>query len=519
MNSNQAGNAPGAALFPRVAIIGGGLGGIAMAVKLKQAGIDSFTIFEKNDGPGGTWWENTYPGAQVDIASSFYSYSFKPHYDWPRSHANQAEVLQYIQDIVDEFGLRPRFRFGARIRQVVWNEASHTWTVHAQSGEALEYDIAVSCVGFLNEPAYPAWPGLADFQGPKFHTARWEHRHDLAGKRVAVVGTGSTACQVVSAIAPRVGHLYLFQREPGYVAPKNYREFSSGERSRLRRWPLIQRLRRIRAFLAFERLRASALADGRMQRLLRQACVDHIAAGVKDVELREKVTPTYAFYCKRPILDDFYYPALNRDNVEVVPRAVTRVTRTGVVDADGVEREVDVLVMATGFQAANYLSSLEVKGRAGRSIHEAWGTEPRAFLGLSVPGFPNLFLLYGPNTNGGSAIFLLERQAEWIVATIKRMRRRKATAAEVRQDLFDRFVRWVDKGNAGKAWVSGGCNHNYYFSPTGRVVTQWPYSSVLYWLLTKALRPYAYVFRRLPAAGPLRAPATARGAERVGERA
>lgn len=505
MNSSQTKNDPGRARFPRFAIIGGGLGGIAMAVKLKQAGIDGFTVFEKNDGPGGTWWENTYPGAQVDVASSFYSFSFMQHYDWPRSHANQAEVLQYAQDVIDEFGVRAHLRFGARVRQVIWNEANHSYTVHTEAGEALEYDIVVSCVGMLNEPAYPAWPGLADFQGPKFHTARWQHQHDLSGKRVALVGTGSTACQVVSAIAPRVGRLYLFQREPGYVAPKNYHEFSAAERRRLRRWPILQRLRRIRAFLGFERVRASSLTGSKMQGNFHRACLNHIAAGVKDPELRKLVTPAYGFFCKRPILDDFFYPALNRDNVEVVPRAVTRVTRTGIVDAEGVEREVDVLVMATGFQAANYLCTLEVKGRGGRSIHDAWKGDPKAFLGLSVPGFPNFFMMYGPNTNGGSVTFLHERQAAWILGTVKQMRRRKAGAAEVRQDLFERFNRWVDKGNAGKAWVTGGCNHNYYFSPAGRVVTQWPYSSALYWLLSTVLRPFAYVFERRPALEPVRA--------------
>jgi cation diffusion facilitator CzcD-associated flavoprotein CzcO len=292
----------------------------------------------------------------------------------------------------------------------------------------------------------------------------------------------------------------VFQREPGHVAPKNYREFSAAERNRLCRLPVIQRYRRFRDFMKFERRKAASTLGTAAQRKFQKMCIDHIEARVRDPALRKFLTPTYAFFCKRAIIDDFFYPTLNRDNVELVPRAVTRVTKTGLVDADGVEREIDVLVMATGFHAAGYLPFLDVKGRGNRRIHDVWKTEPRALMGLSVPGFPNFFMLYGPNTNsGGSMIFQHECQAKWIVDTMHQMRKRKATAVEAKQELFERFNRWIDKGNSRKAWVSGGCNHNYFLSPAGRVVTQWPYSSFLFWVSTRAIRPFAYVYQRLPA--------------------
>ena len=252
----------------RVAIIGSGFGGIATAVKLQEAGFTDFTVFEKNPGPGGTWWENSYPGAQVDVISAYYSYSFMYDYDWPRSFANQDEVQKYIEDVIDKYGIRSHFRFNAPVREVVWNDATNTYTVHTPQGIPQEFNVVVSGVGMLNDPVVPDWPGLDDFQGPKFHTARWQHQHDLAGKRVAVVGTGSTASQVVPAIAPTVGHLFLFQREPGFVLPKGDRVFTQAERYKLRRWPILQKLDRIKSFVNIERFRSAARPLAAAQRML-----------------------------------------------------------------------------------------------------------------------------------------------------------------------------------------------------------------------------------------------------------
>lgn len=481
---------------PEVVIVGGGFGGIATGVKLKRAGIDTFTIFEKSEGPGGTWWDNRYPGAEVDVWSHLYSYSFMS-YDWSRSHARQDEIQRYLEEVVDRFGLRPHFRFGTTVDEAIWDDTSDMYTVRLRGGEELRAQVVVSALGLLNYPRYPDWPGLERFEGPKFHTSRWEHHHDLTGKRVAVVGTGSTATQVVPEIAPVVEHLYLFQREPGWVVPKGERDFTAEERQRLRS-PLKHRLERMRLALMLERGQIGGAIHRpgtKVNTLREQQCRAFIDAVFADrPDLRAAVTPDYPYPGKRPILNSTFYGALKRDNVELVPRAVASVTPTGVVDAEGKEHPVDVLVMATGFQPANYLASLEVTGRDGRTIHEVWDGEPRAFLGMTVPGFPNFFMLYGPNTNGGEIISCLERQAEHVAGVVRRMARHRVTAVEVRTSFYERYNRWLQKKMEGTAWT---VSNNYYKSASGRIVTQWPFGALFYGVLTKVLaRPSEAVTRR-----------------------
>jgi cation diffusion facilitator CzcD-associated flavoprotein CzcO len=470
---------------PRVAIIGAGLGGLALGAKLKRAGIDSFVIFEQSDGPGGTWWDNTYPGAACDVGSTLYSYSFMP-YDWTGTHPTRDEILSYIKAVIERFGLGNHIRYRTRVTEAAWDHALQQYTVSIAGAEDEPFDVVVSAVGMLNVPRYPNWPGLEGFSGPKFHTARWEHEHDLTGRRVAVVGTGSTAAQVVPALAPTVGELFVFQREPGWILPKAEQVYSRDERARHRRFPFIQRYERAKLYIRFDRLRSAAEPTSAAQRQLREVCLQHIADSIEDPHLRAAVTPDHPVWCKRPILANDYYRALNRDNVHLVPHAVERVTPTGLIDAAGIARDVDVLVMATGFGAAQYLSTLSVKGRGGKGLHETWNGEPNAFLGLGLPGFPNFFMLYGPGTNGGSIIFKLERQAEWIVRVVQRMRRAKLGEVEIRPLAQRGFDRWYERANRTMAWQDGGCN-NYFAGVTGRVVTQWPGSMTLYWLLTLVL--------------------------------
>jgi len=471
-----------------VVIVGGGFGGIAAGVKLTKAGFDRFTIFEKSDGIGGTWWDNTYPGAEVDVASHLYSYSFKRN-DWTRTHARQAELQRYLEEVVDEYGLRRHFRLNTAVERADWDEGTHTYTVRLRDGEELTCRVLISAVGFLNHVNYPTWPGLEDFEGPKFHTSRWEHQHDLTGKRVAVVGTGSTAVQLVPEIAPIVERLYLFQREPGWIVPKGERDFTAEERAELRR-PLRRRIERTKKFYLLEKgVRGGAVyrPGTKVNALREQQCRAYIARELGDrPELQEAVTPTYPYPGKRPIFHSTFYSALKRDNVELVPRAVASVTPQGLVDVDGVEREIDVLVIATGFTASRYLAELEVTGTDGRTIHEVWDEEPYAFLGITVPGFPNFFMLYGPNTNGGEIVFFLERQSEYAVRVLKRITRGRATAVEVSRTWTDAYNRWLQKRLQGMSWDY--CR-NYFTAPTGRIVTQWPYGALLYGLLTKTLGP------------------------------
>ncbi|TML20297.1 MAG: NAD(P)/FAD-dependent oxidoreductase [Actinobacteria bacterium] len=474
------------AATPRVAIVGGGFAGIAAGVKLRKAGIDNFTIFERSLGIGGTWRDNTYPGCEVDTHSHLYSFSFT-HPDWSRTHARQPELQKYLEGVVDEYDLRRHFRMGISVDEAVWDEATHTYRLRLGDGTVETCHVLISAVGFLNVPRYPDWPGLESFRGPKFHTARWEHEHDLTGKRVAFVGTGSTAAQAIPEIGEIAGRLLVFQREPGWVMPKGDRDFTPEEREALRGW-LRWRLARLRQLRRIEKSlwrRAVYRPGSKINSSLEKMCRDYIAREFADrPDLREAVTPTYPYWGKRMILASTYYPALKRDNVELIPRAVTSITESGVVDADNVERPADVLVLSTGFQPTRYLAHLRVVGRGGRSLHDYWAGEPRAFLGITVPGFPNFFMLYGPGTNGGEIVWMLERQSEYAVRVIKRMMRSGVTSVEVKRRWADRYHRWLQSKMDGTAWA---VSNNYFKSETGKIVTQWPYSPLAYSALTKTL--------------------------------
>jgi cation diffusion facilitator CzcD-associated flavoprotein CzcO len=466
----------------RVAIVGGGLGGIAMAVKLSRAGIRDFTVFERSDGPGGVWHENTYPGCEVDTPSMVYSFSFMP-YDWVRTHATQPELQEYAHRIVAHFGIADRFRYGTQVVEAVWDRDDRLYHVLLDTGERLDFEVVVSAVGMFNAPQYPSWPGLDSFVGPLFHSARWEHEHDLTGKRVAVVGTGCTATQIAPALADTVEELILFQREPAWIIPKGERKLSLAERQALSR-PSRRALERHKAFRTFARYLTAFIPGTPGHGKMTQLCLDYIASEIADPVLREQVTPKYPFGCKRVIKSSSFYSTLVRPNVHLVPKAVEAVTCNGLVDADGVEHPVDVIVLGTGFDAVNYLSSLRVVGVDGRSIHEIWDGDPKAYAGLTVPGLPNFYMVYGPNTNGGGPItFQMERQAEAITRIVKRMVLHHYRSVDTKPEALHKFVEYVDRHNAlqGSA-TAAGC-HNYFFSPhSGRNVTQWPLSHRRYML-------------------------------------
>jgi cation diffusion facilitator CzcD-associated flavoprotein CzcO len=480
---------------PKVAIVGGGFAGIAAGVKLRKAGIESFRIYEKSLDIGGTWRDNTYPGCEVDTPSSLYSFSFTIP-SWTRTHARQAELRKYLEGLVDEFGLRLHIRTDIGVDTAVWDERTHTYTLGLDDGSTTTCHLLISAVGFLNVARMPEWPGLDSFCGPAFHTARWEHHHDLRGKRVAVVGTGSSAAQIVPELAPIAGRVLLFQREPGWVMPKGEHDYTPEEQRALRH-PLRWRVERLRQLWRVEKNlwrggnhRPGSKVHTNGERFCR-SYIDRKFADRPD--LREAVTPSYPYWGKRLIFASTFYPALKRENVELIPRAVTRVTETGIVDADGVERQVDVLVLATGFQPTNYLAHLRVMGRDGRSLHDYWAGEPRAFLGITVPGFPNFFMMYGPGTNGGEIIWMLERQAEYAVRALRRMTRSGATAVEVKRRWANAYDRWLQRSVRDSAWTK---SNNYFKSASGKVVTQWPYSPLVYWAMTKSLGRWSERTRR-----------------------
>ncbi len=485
----------GPAGTPRVVVVGAGFGGIGTGVKLKKAGIESFTIYESSAGVGGTWWDNTYPGAEVDVASTLYSFSFKP-FDWSRTHARQAELQSYLEATVDQFGVRPHLRLGVTVESASWDDHRHEWTVRLDTGDVDRCHVLVSAVGFLNVPRYPDWPGLEQFGGPVFHTARWEHQHDLSDRVVAVVGTGSSATQVVPALQPTVGTLYLFQREPGWVMPKGERELTDTERrQRARPWRRAADRATLRYALEKGLIGAATFRPGTgLHQKRQQTCLDYIEAEFADhPDLRKAVTPTYPYPGKRPVLATTFYPALKAENVELIPKAVTGVTSAGIVDADGVERAVDVIVLATGFRAAEYLSRLRITGRRGRTLDQQWAGEPRAYLGITVPGFPNFFMLYGPGTNGGELVSMLEAQAEYAVRAVKHMIRRRVTAVEVRPIFEALWFVWLQWRMEGTSWTT---TTNYFRSGSGRIVTQWPSGNMVYRVLTKVLGGVSETSRR-----------------------
>jgi cation diffusion facilitator CzcD-associated flavoprotein CzcO len=471
----------------RVAVIGAGFGGIAAAVKLRARTDAEVVIFEQSAGVGGTWFDNHYPGCEVDVPSHAYSFSFLK-YDWPRTHATQPELLRYANEVVDRAGLRPLLRLGTKVEELFWENDTQTYRLRTASGEESSYDVVICALGLLSVPRYPSWPGLDGFTGTTFHTARWDHRHDLSGKRVAVVGTGSTAAQVVPAVAEIAGQLSVFQREPGWIEPKRERAYRPRERFAYRNVPLAQKLHRAYQFHLGNRRFKGYRVGGSAQARMRALCTDFIARSVRDPAVAAALTPTYPWGCKRPILATTYYDTFNRDNVELVPHEVVSMTPTGIVDATGTERPIDVLILSTGFQPTRFLASLDVKGRDGGSIHDAWAERPSAYLGVTVAGFPNFFVLYGPNTNGGvSIIAQLERQAEVVVGAVRRLARTRRRSIDTSPAAARRFVAWIDRRMATSASaMNAGC-HNYYHDPAGHNVTQWPGGHLTYAIATRLL--------------------------------
>jgi cation diffusion facilitator CzcD-associated flavoprotein CzcO len=475
--------------------VGAGFGGIGLGVLLKKAHIDTFTIFDKADRVGGTWWHNQYPGAEVDTVSYAYSFPFASQ-AWSRTHARQPELHAYLEGTVDRFDIRPHLQLGTAVQSAVWMEDTHKYRITLSTGEIASCDVLVGATGFLNIPKYPSWPGLDVFRGPIFHTARWEHEHDLRGKTVAVVGTGSTATQVVPELANIVEKLYVFQREPGWIVPKGDRDYTPEEQARLAN-PMRYRLERLKWFWNLEKRtwRGAPWRPGTDDNELgRQAALAFIEKEFADrPDLKKAVTPDYPFWGKRLIFNSKFYSALNRENVELVQCPVVALTGNGVVDAAGIERQVDVLVMATGFLTTEYLATIEVRGVGGPSLQEEWGDDPRAFLGMTVPNFPNFYMLYGPGTNGGEIVSMLMRQAEYIVRAVKRMRQQRVTALEVKPTWAQLYDAWLQSQVNATSWAAAD---NYYKSAGGKIVTQWPFSPGVYRLLIRAFGYRSLAARR-----------------------
>ena len=477
MDSSGPGDTQTPGIAPGIAIIGGGFASLALGYQLKRAGIDGFTIYEKAAELGGVWRENTYPGAACDIPSHLYSFSFEPHYPWSRRYGKQSEILDYQRHVARKYDLQRHFRFGKEVTGAVWDEARSLWQVHFADGEAVAARMLVSAVGQLHRPAYPDIAGQQAFVGKAFHSARWDHSYDFHGKRVAVIGTGASAVQFVPELARQAAQLYVFQRSPGWCIPKFDRAFNAFERLLLRRVPAVHDLDRFRIFWMVEFLASATIRRGPLRALaggiLKLLAQAQLRWQVRDPALRRKLTPQFPIGCKRLLLSNEWLPALAAPVTEVVTEPVAEIVAGGVRTADGRLREVDAIVYGTGFAASEFLAPLELRGRGGRSLREQWKNGADSYLGLGVAGFPNFFMMYGPNTNLGigTILYMLEAQAQYIAACAVAMQARGLQAMEVRGEVQHAFNVELERRNK-EAIFEAGC-HSWYIGPDGRNTNNW----------------------------------------------
>ena len=461
-------------------VIGAGFGGLAAAIKLKRAGFGRLVVLEKADRLGGTWRDNTYPGAACDVPSRLYSYSFALNPNWSRAYSGQTEIQQYMEDVADRFGVRPLIRFNAEVSRADWDEAAKLWRVTLAGGETIEAPVLVSALGQLNRPSFAGIPGRERFKGESWHSARWDHGIDLAGKTVACIGSGASAIQYIPEVAKVAGKVLIFQRTPNYIIPRLDKPTPDWLRRVYKAVPLVDRIFRFTIwqmmdlrFRAFKRGTASAES-------FRKLAISYLNREIADPTLREKLTPNYPIGCKRILISDDYYQTLRRDNVSLITEAVSEITPKGVKTADGAEHPCDAIVYGTGFDTTHFLAPLEIHGLGGRTLSEAWKDGAEAYLGVTVSGFPNLFMLYGPNTNLGhnSIIVMLEAQADYIVKCLRELKRRKAKALDVKPAAQSDFNVQLQKDLESTAWA-GECS-SWYKTASGKITNNWSDDTAAY---------------------------------------
>jgi cation diffusion facilitator CzcD-associated flavoprotein CzcO len=503
---NGAGLAAAAPDEVRIAIIGAGFSGIGLGIKLLEAGIEDFVLLERADDLGGAWRDNSYPGCCCDVPSVLYSYSFAPKPDWSHTFSPQAEIWEYLRDCADRCGVTPHIRFGAEVRDASWDEGVRRWRVQTAGGE-VSAQFLVAAQGGLSEPSIPEIPGLERFAGPVFHSARWDHGHDLTGERVAVVGTGASAIQFVPQIQPKVGKLTVHQRTAPWVMPRRVRPISAAEHALFRALPPAELAARGAIYWGRETFVLGFMHPERFSPAERIARA-HLERQVKDPVLREKLTPTFRIGCKRILAANDWYPAITAPNAEVVTDPIAEIRPGSVVAADGKEREADTIIFGTGFHVTDIAIADRIHGRGGASLEDAWEGSPKAYLGTTVAGFPNLFLMTGPNTGLGhtSIVFMIESQIRYLLDALRVMDARGVDTIEVQPEAQAAFVADVDERLAGSVWNTGGCA-SWYLDATGRNSTIWPGGT---WAFRRRLRhfdpgSYRAVRSSEPAAVPVAA--------------
>lgn len=484
---------------PSVAIVGAGFGGLAAAIALLRDGVTDLTVFEKAGDLGGVWRENTYPGAACDVPSHVYSFSYFQRRTWTRPCSPQEEIHDYLAACADHFGVTPHLRFDAEVTRAVWDEEALRWRLELGDGGSASFDVVVPACGQLSIPARPAIPGAETFAGHQFHSAEWDHDHDLRGRRVAVIGTGASAVQFVPPVAERAGHLDVFQRSPNYMLPRRNLGYPAPVRQAIMRVPGLQALRRRAMLLMMEAMVFGLKGNRAVEGVLRAMSWALLHRHVRDPELRRRLTPDFAYGCKRILFSSYYYPALTRDDVDLVDTPITAITPGGVRTADGVEHPADTIIWGTGFDTQAFVAPMDVVGAGGRRLADVWAGGAHAFYGLTVPGFPNLFLLYGPNTNlgVGSIVVMLEAQARYVADAVRRLRAQGAPAAwDVLEDVERAFDEQTQEHLRGTVWTRCA---NWYRNADGRVVNNWPGYMFEYERATASLNPAHYALLRAEA--------------------
>ena len=480
-----------------VAIVGAGFGGLCMAIRLLREGIDDFVILEKDQEVGGTWRDNSYPGAACDVQSHFYSYSFDGKPDWSERYAGWREIQQYILDVTERHGLRRHIRFGQAVNSAQFDADTARWTVGTAAGSTIVAKHVVLASGPLHVPNYPTIPGLERFQGKVFHSARWDHDYDLTGKRVASIGTGGSAIQYCPAIAPKTAQLHVFQRSPAWVIPRDTRSYSTRRQRRYARFPWLRKLHRARLYWGNES-RIVGLVHPALTRVPAAIARRHLRGAIKDPALVAALTPDYTFGCKRVLISNDWYPMFNRPNVELVTDGIREVRENSVVTNDGVERPVDCIILGTGFvvDPRIYMSRFPVTGLPGHTLAQDWKDGAEAYLGVNVSGYPNLHQLVGPGTALGhnSIIFMIEAQVRYVLDAMREVHRRGADWLDVRLDVQRRYNERLQGALRGTVW-SAGCT-SWYQQADGRNFTIWPWSTARYWLATRRVETAAYEFGR-----------------------
>lgn len=483
--------------FHETIIIGSGFGGIGAAIKLRDAGHDDIKILEKADSLGGCWRDNTYPGAACDVPSHLYSYSFEPNFPWSRRFAPQKDILAYQQKVAAKYGVDKLCQFNAEVATADFDEAQGLWQISTTDGQQFTCRFLIAATGQLSQPSIPNIPGLEEFKGQAFHSARWPKNLDLTGKKVAAVGTGASAIQFVPEVAKVADKLTLFQRSAAYVLAKPDIKYTEKVKQLQLRFPILRKAERAWLYSTFE---TRVLGFGALHKAAMRAYQLkfklHLKSQIKDKELRDKLTPDYAMGCKRILLSNNYYPALAQSNVEVENSHIKEITDNAVITKDGSQHEADVIIFGTGFKAVDFLAPIKVTGLNGKALNDTWEKGAEAYKGIAVPEFPNLFILYGPNTNLGhnSIIYMLESQFEYILNSIKAVQRHDAKYMDVKKDVMRQYNDNLQKQLSNTVWQSG-CD-SWYVNESGKNTNNWPTFTFKYRALAKAVKPSDYHFEQ-----------------------